>query len=329
MKWWALPILAAVVLCASTSHADDETTEHARAEFVSGVKLAGGGQWGEALAAFERSASLKPHALTTYNIATCERALGSYTRARRSYAAALKQNEANGGGDLPASFAEEAKARRAEIDGLLVHVRVALDPVDATVAMDGRPLVADEEDAKVLVAGVGVAGPGTTLPSPKIEVLADPGDHVITLQRQGFDAVVVRKTFKPSSQVDLALEMSKLPATLRISSSQPSSVVVLDGHDLGIAPVEVIRPAGVHALEVSANGFQTYRVNVSVSPGEQLDMKAPLDRKPAPLTARWWFWTGIGVIIAGAVATSVGVYYATRTPEPPNGGTLGWVAPAP
>lgn len=315
-----------LVLVAVSARADD--TDRARDEFLTGVGLAGNGRWGDALAAFERSSALHPHALTTYNVATCERALGHYTRARRSYAGALAENARATKPELPASYVDEANARRAEIDALLARPRVTLAPVEAAIAVDGRPLEIDEATG-AMVAGLAAAGPGTSPTTGRFEMLVDPGPHVITVQKKGFAAVVVRPTFEPSSHDPLDLEMSKLPATIRVAASRPSSVVVIDGHDVGVAPLEIVRPAGAHTLSVDAIGYQTYRSTFSVQPGEQLDLNASLLPNPVPITKRWWFWTGIGAAAVAIVATSIGVYFATRTPDPPNGGRLGWVAPAP
>src|SRR3954471_1195612 len=87
---------------ARAAHAGDKVTpevEQAREAFVQGAALARDAQWGAALASFARSARLRPHAWTTYNIAVCERALGKYVLARRSFAGALEQRVAEA--DLP------------------------------------------------------------------------------------------------------------------------------------------------------------------------------------------------------------------------------------
>src|SRR5512143_2083153 len=87
-------VAACFVLAAPCAWADDEATQQARTEFVRGTDFVNHAQWAEALAAFERSAKLKPHAVATYNIAACERALGHYTRARQALRDALAQNDA-------------------------------------------------------------------------------------------------------------------------------------------------------------------------------------------------------------------------------------------
>src|SRR5882672_957390 len=65
-----------------------EVTE-ARDAFRRGSALAKAGDWQGALAAFQGSARLKPHPVTTYDIAYCERALGHYARASFRFEEAL------------------------------------------------------------------------------------------------------------------------------------------------------------------------------------------------------------------------------------------------
>jgi tetratricopeptide (TPR) repeat protein len=53
----------------------------------------------------------------------------------------------------------------------------------------------------------------------------------------------------------------------------------------------------------------------AVSQRHQLERQEPAER-PQPLYKRWWLWTSVGVVVAGA-AVGVGVYYGTR-PAPFN-----------
>ena len=84
----------------------DDATLRARELYTQGIALVNAAQWGEALAKFEESSSLRSHPVTTYNVAVCERALGRYTRARITFANALA--EASEATPLPASMAKDA-----------------------------------------------------------------------------------------------------------------------------------------------------------------------------------------------------------------------------
>ena len=65
---------------ATSAAAPEESPQilQARDAFRLGSTLAKQGRWSDALAAFERSARLKEHPVTTYNLAYCARALGQF-----------------------------------------------------------------------------------------------------------------------------------------------------------------------------------------------------------------------------------------------------------
>lgn len=67
----------------------------------------------------------------------------------------------------------------------------------------------------------------------------------------------------------------------------------------------------------------------SVLPGQSLNVSATLREDKPALTQRWWFWTGVGVVVAGAAITT----YALTRPDPErpaiNGGGLGWAVRSP
>jgi hypothetical protein len=315
-------LLVVLLLLGRTAFAADDPVAEARKGFVEGTELVKRAQWSEALAAFERSARLHAHAVTTFNIAACERAMGRYTRARALFRRALDESTA-GTGKLPESLAEQARAHRDEIDRLLARIEVTVDPPEAAVAVDGRPLELLDGNAKppLAVAGVASAGPGAPPPARTFALLADPGPHVFLLARKGFTDVVLNKTFAPGAKTTLRLQLDLLPATLHIEASRPGAVVSVDGKDVGPAPAEVQRAPGTYKVAVEKPGFVTYRASVSVRAGEQADLRATLEEKKTPIYKRWWFWTTFGVVLAGV---GVGTYFAAREPARLDGGGLGW-----
>src|SRR5688572_3731947 len=80
---------------------DDPNLQRAREAFRLGSTLARQGQWQDALAAYERSAELRPHPVTTYNLGYVERALGHLTRSRKFLELALEQGPSAGSEPLP------------------------------------------------------------------------------------------------------------------------------------------------------------------------------------------------------------------------------------
>jgi hypothetical protein len=332
----SLMLVLALAGASATAHADgtpqapaasEETKAQARTNYVEGVKLVQRAQWSEALAAFEASAKLFPNAATTLNMGACERALGRYVRARSTLSRALAESAA-AGNVLPESSVVEAKGFIAEIDHILARVTLTVDPPEATITIDGRPLARTEEPAAarpIVAAGVLPPGPGTPPPAPTFDVVLDPGAHVITLARKGFTDVVVNRTVAPGSATTLELKLDRLPATLKISSTQTGAIVKVDQSDVGPTPVDVLRPAGAYHVTVNKLGFLPYDAQVTVQPGEEVKLSAALLEDKPSIAKKWWFWTTIAAVIGGGVAVT---YVATRPKPPPppyDGGSANWV----
>lgn len=325
---------------AGAARADDpapeakDATTAAREEFVRGAEQVKSARWAEALASFERSAKLFPHPVTTYNIGVCERAMGHYTRARGTLVRALADGAAGRGGQLSAELEGDAKAYVEQIDGLLATADVTLRPENAAIAVDGRPLDPAPAQAPgkvpVLVAGMRPPGAGEAPPAGVFRVILDPGAHVVTLSRKGYTDVVVNRTFAPGSTTSLTLALDRLPASIHIAADQPSAVVAIDGMDVGVAPVDLSRPAGSYRLLVRKPGFVTYESQFAAGAGEDVTLRAKLPQEKPSILTRWWFWGGLAAVVAGA---TVATYYGTRTDPPPperpalSGGGLGWTVP--
>lgn len=306
----------------------DPQIEQARQLFEQGVEAVKQHEWGRALEAFERSAKLRPHAVTSYNIGACNRAIGRYTAARLAFTQALAWND-GGKSKLFEHQVDDSHRYLSEIDELLVHVRLTVKPADARVAVDGAPLAREGsiEGKPMVVAGVRPAGRGTRLPSSTVVMLVDPGAHVVLLSRKGFGDVVVNRTFGAGAHPKLALELDRLPARLRITANHPQARVEIDGHMVGLAPLDIMRPAGKYEVVVDADDTEPYKAQIDLDPGEEVALKANLVEESPSVFERWWFWTAAGVVVAGAV---VGTYFAVRPePERPplNGGGLGWTVP--
>ncbi len=330
----AVPVLALTLTI--PVRADDVPAESAdvtlaREEFIQGTALVKKAQWAEALAKFEHSAKLRPHAATTYNIGACQRAMGSYTLARKTLVRALAQNEAGGGTQLSESIVTDTKGFIAEIDKLVATAEVTLEPANAAIAVDGRPLETQAQPASnksgpLLLAGVLPPGPGEAPPAKTFRLELNPGAHVFTMSRKGFADAVVNKTMLPGSSTKLALQLDLLPATLHIASTPSGAIVTVAGADVGPTPVDVARPPGSYHVVAKKSGYVAYEAQVVLRAGEEINLRMPMAEEKIALTQRWWFWTGASVLLVGAAA---GTYFLTRpapTAERPpvDGGTLQW-----
>lgn len=317
-------IATAIFALASPATADDAGLAVAKEAFTRGLTLAKEEKWGEALEAFETAGRAKRHALTTYNAAVAERALSRYTRARIRFAAALEEDAAAGGSELAQSYKDNTKTFLAELDALLVHVDVTLDPADAALAIDGRPLSWTTDERKTAFAGVASASAGEKVERKAFEVIADPGSHVFTVTKDGFETVVSKEVLKAGSRAKVALSLTAMPAKLKIDANTGRAAIRLDDVDVGVAPILLVRPAGSYRVEVNKAGFVPYTANVNLREGQQTDLLARLS-EDVPITKRWWFWAGAGgVVVVAAVAVLAGVLL---TADPTyNDGSLDWVA---
>lgn len=306
--------------------ADDEQSNKARAEFTRGVELVKNAHFGDALVAFEASARLRPHPVTTFNMGACQRAMSHYTLARATLERALAEQKP--GSELPPNLAADAQGFLQQIEATLARVPVTLKEPNVSMAVDGRPLAprATSGSRRELVAGLLPAGKGTPAGLREFDLILDPGVHVITVTRKGYADAVINRNFSTGKQPPLVLELERLPATLRVSSNVTDAIVRVNGADMGPVPVDVLRPAGTHRVLVTKSGYEDFESVMTVSAGEQSDLRATLSPERVPLTKRWWFWAGAGVVVVGGAVLT---YALTREdPGPPayQGGNTGWVA---
>jgi len=329
-----LCLLLLVIAAAPAAYAqqsEPQDVARARDAFIEGAALARDMRWGDALARFESSAQLKPHAGTSYNIGICQRALGQYLRARSSFRRALEQNQADGGNALAASMVADTHTFLSEIERVTGVLEITLEPATATVTVDGRPLepVEPQDGHPTLLVGTLPPGAGRPPPSGTFRLVLDPGMHVLVISRKGYTDIVRREAVVPGARGALSLVLEQLPGTLHVASSEPRAVVTVDDIDVGMAPVTITRPAGRYRVVVRKIGFLTYETQASLSSGERAVLRALLKPDAPGVTERWWFWTAVGAVVVG---TAVGTYYASRPePERPalDGGGLGWAVRVP
>ncbi len=324
---YAVAALGLLVVTSATPARADDDPKAAREEFVRGAQLVKEADWAGALAAFEASARLKSHPVTTYNIGACLRAMGQYTRARKSFAAALDESGKAPGLDLSPGLAEETRRYVADLDRLLATLDLVITPEDALVSIDGRPL--EPRGAATFVAGTLPLGPAKAAPKGRFKVIVDPGSHVITLSRSGFADAVDKETLLPGTTLEKKLQLDRLPAQIRVTSNFVGAQVLVNEADVGLTPVEINRPAGKYHVVVKKPGYLVFDTSTNADPGQNLNVSATLREDKPALTQRWWFWTGVGVVVAGAAITT----YALTRPDPErpavNGGGLGWAVRSP
>ncbi len=102
--------------------------------------------------------------------------------------------------------------------------------------------------------------------------------------------------------IDIALGLVQTTGVLKISGPSDAEVFV-DGRHVGRAPAELTVTPGRHRIVLRRPAYREAQASVVVAAGEDRGVRIePKDRKP--LTSRWWFWTAVGVGVAGGVTTA-------------------------
>jgi len=119
------------------------------------------------------------------------------------------------------------------------------------------------------------------------------------------------------TKVDARLTPKKTDAIV-IVRTRPSADIRVDERAVGRSPLELRLPPGKHTLVARAPGHETETVPMTLAAGDRRDFDLAL-REPPGVLSRWWFWTAIGVVVAGGVAGT----YALTQERSPDRGTFG------
>jgi hypothetical protein len=153
--------------------------------------------------------------------------------------------------------------------------------------------------------------------------LADPtyanlGPGHVTITADGYAPFAMDVRLDPG-QVTKATAQLELAQSLRVEATPAGSAVAIDGAPRGIAPVLVGLAPGKHRVEVAHAGFTPTHAELELKAGQPLAWSTTLAAESAPLVGRWWFWTAVGVAVAGATA---GVAVAATSHGGPHAGSL-------
>jgi hypothetical protein len=330
-RWLALVVALAPVAASAqpaAPAAETDATRRGRERFVEGAALAREGRWRDALAAFQESATLRPHAVATYNIAYCERALGHTTRAWRLFGRAIAEDDAAGKVELGDALRRGAVDYTAEAERELGHVIVTLDPPDALVAVDGGPLeLVNGGERPLLVAGTRGDGAAESPPRPTFELLIDPGVHSF-LVKSGEKSRSIEATVQRGTTLQLTVSIEPpLPAPPPAPAAEP-----LPAEPHGLAPQRVgallLGGMGVGAIAVGAalGGVAAQRWS------EAQDACPALDACPddeghdlSEQAERFGNFATVGLVAGGlALAGGVVLWFTTPSADDETGWRLRW-----
>jgi tetratricopeptide (TPR) repeat protein len=252
-------------------------------------------KYAEALALYARAFDLTGDPALLYNQGRALEAMGDYPEAIDK----LEQFER----DAPAALQKKVTGLHEH----LVDLRNRVTTIVVTTNVPGARLFLREKGAGTIDREARVrtrSGPAA------IEIVADgyepfhtsvelPGGSTVNV-----DAQLVPKRRAPED-------------ALIVVRTRPAADVSLGDRALGRTPLSASVPPGSYTLVARAEGHHDERVAMTLAVGDRREVDLDL-RKTAPVTSRWWFWTGIGVIVAGSVAS----YVLLTTERDPDQGTF-------
>ncbi|MBS2017142.1 MAG: PEGA domain-containing protein [Deltaproteobacteria bacterium] len=284
----AVVLVASLHLLASTSvaHADppEPGPNPAAVEAAANAKARGddllvGGRHAEALAAYQESYALKKDPAVLYNIGRAHQGLGAFPDAL----------------DALEEFASTA-------------------PPSILARVPGLPNLLAEVRAKVATVAISVDVPGATVKLGSRVVgttpLAKPlrtgtGQFQLVVEKEGYFPYSKSHAFAAGvSTLDIMLHSKAKEAIVSVTSPIIGAKLRIDGRDQGTVPTEVALSPGSHRLDLERDGYKPAQTSIALLAGERTSVDVPM-QKTAPITAKWWFWTGIGVVVLGAVATTI------------------------
>ncbi len=246
-----------------------------------------------ALDAYPKEYDARHEPALLYNLGRAHQALGQFPEALDNLLAFQKV------------ATPEQLSRVGSLDELVESVRKRVATLVITSNVVG---------ARVLVRDVVL---GVTPFSDPVRLAS--GRAAIVVEAEGYEPLHRDVDLPGAGQLvlDATLARRDVSSLLRVTSA-PGAHVLVDGRLVGDAPAEVRIAPGKHALIVRHQDAPEVATSVILGEREHRLVDVPL-AVDKPLTKRWWFWTGLGVLAAGGAVT-IGV--AARTTRGAPSGTI-------
>jgi hypothetical protein len=292
---------------ASKAPLSESLTGEAKTEYDAGKILYEDGDYSGASLKFQRAYELSKDPRLLWNRAAAEKNLRHYVLVSELVRGYLTEG---------AAFISDTD--RADGEALLVTVGAFVAKLAITVSQPGATILID-----------GKPSGSSPLKEP---LLVDMGQHEVKVELNGYKTIArpVQVAGGGTTAVDFALEVEKHEGTLRITVGMDATIRV-DGKMVGMGQWQGTLPSGVHTVEASAKGKQTYVSDVLVQDNQTSNLPITLQNEAhkadsgSPIPT--WVWiSGAVVLAAGA---GVGGYFLFKPedqgPPAPVDGSLGTV----
>lgn len=249
-------------------------------------------RYADAVVLYKRAYELSADPALLYNQGRAFEALGDYPTALEK----LGQFER----DAPPSV----RARVPGLHELITDLRGRIATlVVRTNAPNARLLVRQKDE-------------GTVNTEKRLSTRAGPAS--VELNAEGYEGF--HREVDLSAGGTLVVEARLVPkkrGPLVVVRTTPRADILFDGKQLGRAPLQVRTKPGAHELVARADGYVDEKVPMTLALGDRRDLELEMREAPG-IGSKWWFWTGIGVVVLGGVAAAI----AVTTEKPHSNGSF-------
>ncbi|MBX3186654.1 MAG: PEGA domain-containing protein [Labilithrix sp.] len=148
------------------------------------------------------------------------------------------------------------------------------------------------------------------------QILVPSGRAVLEVSADGYFTHQREVDLPPGgvARLDVKLASKQTSGVLVVKSNVANAEVAIDGKGFGMVPVEAIVGPGDHALVLTRDGYGAVKTNAVLAAGERREIDVPMEPEKG-VFGRWWFWTGVGLAVAGGVALVVALN-VEKDPQP-------------
>jgi hypothetical protein len=208
--------------------------------------------------------------------------------------------------ELFKSKATPALSEKVNIEKVLSELRAAVCTVEVVVSQAGARISVDN-----------VVRVTSSLQGPNI-FNVERKQYKVLVELDGYESLEQNLDAQAAKAAPVVATLkSKLKTGVVIVQAPADAVISVDDVELGAPPARRELGAGSHVLSAKRPGTGTAKKSVILKVGATIDASFTESDFPGPsVTSRWWFWTGIGVlVVGGAVAITVVALNTERSPD--------------
>ncbi|MBS2013651.1 MAG: PEGA domain-containing protein [Deltaproteobacteria bacterium] len=249
----------------------------------------------DAIGHYERSYAATKNPAVLYNMGRAYQSLADFPKAL----------------DKLEEFAEKAppdlKARVPQLDALLAEVRGRVATVIISAQVSGAEIRLGD---KIL----GKTKVGQTI------LRVNAGPQTLTVRHPDYFESTRALTLAAGKveTADVVLTSRAQEALVTVTSPVSGANVSMDGRAIGVVPAQTGAKPGQHRITLTRDGYDPAETSIVVKAGEDRQVSVPMATHET-ITSKWWFWTGIGVIVAGGVVATIVI---VNTEKDPTSGTI-------